>query len=248
MRSAMLSACEACHIQWKKPFKGFEHLVVARKPKMRKAENFYESGMTAATRKSIKPKRKSTKPLVFIGSVTASIAVTALASFLYFNKRLAVENRAQAPDEASPNQDSTPKGAPSGIPPKAEKPVAPTTISVAKASEAKATDVSPTPAIPPASIPITPTVARRPVSPPLLLENNTPSSIVIPPELAGKQVRGIVKVGEDGKVIGFRVLDRGLTPVETRIATAIAMNMVFSPALAEDGGPVVSEISVSIAF
>jgi len=239
MRNAMQSACEECQIQWNKPFEGFEHLSIARKPininNIDDTDSFYETGMTATTRKNARLRKKSNNSYAIIGP----IAFAAIAGFLYFRKP-AVENRPQTTDETPLNQVPNTEDTPSGISPDIEEPTAPDKI-----SDTRAVEVSPSTA---SSAPPTPPVVRRSVSPPLLLDSNTPGSIVIPPELAGKQVRAIVKVGEDGKVVEFRSLDRNLTPVEIRIATAIAMNMVFSPALAEDGKPVASEISVAIVF
>ena len=231
MRNAMQSACEACRIQWNRHFEGFEHIPIVRRPiNLKDTESFYETGMTTATRKNKRSEKKSINSYMIIGSV----AVAALAGVLY-SRKPAVENQSQATDETPLSQVPNTELAISSISHEVEAPTAPV-------SNTKTVEVSPTPVAP------APIFVRRAVSPPLLQESNTPSSIVIPPDLAGKQVRAIVKVGEDGKVIEFRVLDKNLTPVEIRIATAIAMNMVFSPALAEDGKPVVSEISVAIAF
>jgi hypothetical protein len=107
----------------------------------------------------------------------------------------------------------------------------------------------PKPIIPPEpEIPPPPAVNRTPVSRPKLIENHAPQSITVPPEMIGKLIRARVWVGEDGRVLQCAILDKDIGSDIKTIAAAIAMNMVFSPALDGDYKPIASDTVVAFSL
>jgi serine/threonine-protein kinase len=232
MQSAMQRASDSCGIHWSGPVDGFDHLEpVARKPLDSPDSDIYDDMDLTATSRNAAYKKFGViteRPIAL--AVMGSLAIaSALAAFFYFRER-AVGQQPQTGEEATPSQVSIP----SGPPPEVEH------ISGPKPKP------NTEPAKPP-SAPL-PVVTRIPVSRPKLIENHVPQSITVPPEMIGKLIRVRVWVGEDGKVSRCAILDKDIGPDIKTIATAIAMNMVFSPALDGDDKPIASDTVVAFSL
>lgn len=220
MQSAMQSACEVCCIQWDRPFEGFEHISVVKKPI---EDN--KTGLLGDVGKATPNKPKTRVPYAIFGTV-ALVTLVALG-LLYFRQpvidavvtldKTTSDQNGDTPSVGSSQIESVPEQQPK----RRTEPVLPPPVSNSA-------------------------ITRRAVVRAQLLENTASNSITIPPELAGKILRVRVTVGEDGRVSKCTILDRDLMPALQDIAKSIAMNLMFSPALAEDGKPVVSELTFAL--
>jgi len=232
MQNALQHACEAARIQWGGPLSGFEHLSdITRRPiETTGTEDYDDAGATAVVRSSQKTgqgAQKKSYALIFIGFL-AFLSVIIALFFLRENKT--GQSTHIPPDNETDTDTSDPPEIEYSFTPGGE---------VAPKSQ-----VSPEK---PQSAPTAP-VARNPVSPPRLLEDKVPDNVTIPPGLAGRLVRVRLAVGEDGRVSDCVILDTNMSNDEKSLARIVAMNMIFSPALADDGKPTASDIVVVITF
>jgi serine/threonine protein kinase len=232
MLNATKSACDACGFRWNSPLEGFEQLANANKKPIEAFEGKRSSdiGLSAASKESAKGGRETRDRslALIIGGPLAIVA--AMAGVLFFRQSASPPQEEPAEAEiVSPADDpsvETILQAPKPNPALSSKPSAPS-------------QAQPSP---------TAQIARFAAKPPMLAENNVPASITIPHELAGKLIRVRIKVGENGRVQECTILDKDMGADERRIATAIVMNMVFSPGLAEDGKPVVSQTTIAFSL
>jgi serine/threonine-protein kinase len=242
MQSAMQSACDACHLRWDGPFEGFGHLSVVKKPidsnKVDLLSSLDDADVTFGSRKASAGEPRTKKHFVIFG---AAAAMAAAGGILYFSQP---EDAGQPPsvnDNIAEGQKvEAPSDAPSQAPPQA-----PAQVPVQK-PDSRPAQTPPPQALPP-SVSSAP-IARRIAERAQILEQKVPDSITIPPELAGKRVGVTVTVGEDGKVSKCIILNRNLPPAVQDIAKSIIMGFVFSPAIAEDGKPIASDITFSQEF
>jgi serine/threonine protein kinase len=230
MQRAMQSASEACQLQWDRPFEGFGHLSVVKKPIEQNSadllDSLDEAGATIGSRRAAAYRQGKKKPFMILG---AAAAMAAVAGILYFSQPEAAAQ--PPPDKITEDQNGgAPSDAPSQAPPQAPA-----------QAPAQKPDSRPAQALPPpvSNAPI----ARRVVEPAQLLDDKV---LTYPPELAGKWLRATVTVGEDGKVSRCTILDRNLAPALQDAAKSIVMSLPFSPGIAEDGKPIVSVISIAV--
>jgi serine/threonine-protein kinase len=237
MQSAMKSACEACNLQWDRPFEGFGHLSVAKKTIDQNSsdtlDGFGGAGAASGSRKAAAYRHGTKKRFIALG---AAAAMAAAGVTLYFSRpKVAVQ--------PPPDNDDIAKDQNEGAPP----PDAPSQAAPVPA---------PTPAqtLPPRSLPtqVTPPsvpnapAARRVVERAQCLDDRVPDGTPIPPELVGKWLRATVTVGEDGKVSRCIILDRNLPPAVQDAAKSIVMRLRYSPGIAEDGKPIASDITIAL--
>jgi serine/threonine-protein kinase len=231
MLAAMKAACETCNIQWNKPLEGFEHLSVSAKTPIDTHGYSYSEGaeMTAASRTSRRSQKKPQSLILVFGSL---VVAAILFGVWHLSKpmadQLGLPSGQSQQDEWKDSTETTPT--PNSGNSEAAKP----------ASSAK-------PAAAPAKEP-PPPAFRKAITHPLLKDENRSGSISIPPESAGKDVAVRVKVGEDGRVTECIILTANLSDEEKRIVKAIALNMIFLPAKAEDGSPVASDAIAGITL
>ncbi|MCL1893042.1 MAG: protein kinase [Holophagaceae bacterium] len=228
MQKELQLAAASCNIHWNKPFDGYEHKLIVRKP-IEICDVGYLDDYAPITAQP--PKSDEGRKGFLLGA--ALVAFIAIACAIYFMK----------PDATSGNNEGN--GSAGGVAPSESIPV--------KADETSPTPTPSNPKTPaesrPTPSPETPpkvTPVRRPVSTAVLVTEKLPESIVIPPELDGKMVQARVTVGENGKVVKCTILNKGLSPTEMEFARSVAMVLEFSPALAEDGNPVESECTVAV--
>ena len=231
MQKELQLAAATCNIHWNKPLESYEHQTIVRKPFVEDDTGYFDN--VDPTAHSRRPARRSNSVLY---GVIGIISVVAIA-WLYFAKHEAgvhppQNQTSEATEDATPN--TTPHGGAS-LPAtslEGNAPAVPNSRTIAP--------------VLPTSTPAPP--VRRAVTPAVLTRSEMPDSVIIPPELNGKIVSVRVTVGENGKVIRCTLLSRDLSTAEAEIAKAVAMNLEFSPALAEDGLPITSEVATAITL
>jgi serine/threonine-protein kinase len=226
MLDAMKAACESCSIQWGKPLEGFEHLsVIARTPIEKSDYGFFDgTELTAASRVKRSPRGK---PSIIFAVFAPMAAIAAFIALWLIFKTPPPRDHGQdlGAQPAAAAETQLYDDMPHPKPPSSAKPAG-----------------APTKGQPP------PAAKRTVAAHAVLKDENRPKSISVPPESEGKDIAVKVKVGEDGRVTECTILTPNLSDEEKRIVRAIALNMVFLPAKAEDGEPVVSEVIAGITL